>query len=69
MVEGYIEHYNNVCLQLPIPLRMDLLLTPGEHVLWRDLAGCAVEADVVVMLDVAFHQYAARRLRWSRAVV
>ena len=33
----------------------DLLLTPGEHVLRRDVAGCAVQADVVVMLDVALH--------------
>ena len=35
---------------------MDLLLTPGEHVLRRDVADCAVQADVVVMLDVALHQ-------------
>src|SRR5262245_22409716 len=43
-------------LQLPIPLGMDLLLTPGEHVLRRDVANRAVQAGVVVMLDVAFHQ-------------
>jgi hypothetical protein len=43
-------------LQLPIPTGVDLLLTPGEHVLWRDVANRAVQADVVVMLDVALHQ-------------
>jgi hypothetical protein len=40
-------------LQLPIPIGVDLLLTPGEHVLRRDVAHRAVQADVVVMLDVA----------------
>jgi hypothetical protein len=39
--------------QLPIPLGVDLLLTPGEHVLRRDVADGAVQADVVVMLDVS----------------
>jgi hypothetical protein len=43
-------------LQLPIPLRMDLLLTPGEHVLRRDVADVTVQANVVVMLDIAIHQ-------------
>src|SRR5439155_25067518 len=43
-------------LQLPIPLGVDLLLTPGEHVLRRDVANRAVQADVVVMSDVALHQ-------------
>src|SRR5436190_14301778 len=43
-------------LQLPIPLGVDLRLTPGEHVLRRDVANRAVQADVVVMLDVALHQ-------------
>ena len=43
-------------LQLPIPLGMDLLLTPGEHVLRSDVADGAVQADVVVMLDVALHK-------------
>lgn len=42
--------------QLPIPLGMDLLLTLGEHVLRRDVADCTVQAEVVVMLDVALHQ-------------
>src|ERR1700730_3380535 len=43
-------------LQLPIPIGVDLPLTPGEHVLRRDVANRAVQADVVVMLDVALHQ-------------
>src|SRR5690348_8425466 len=46
-------------LQLPIPLGMDLPLSPGEHVLWRDLAGRAVQADVVVKglneVEVTYH--------------
>ena len=43
-------------LQLPISLCMDLLLTPGEHVLRRDIADGTVQANVVVMIDVALHQ-------------
>ena len=43
-------------LQLPISLRMDLLLTAGEPVLRRDVANGTVQADIVVMLDVALHQ-------------
>ena len=43
-------------LQLPIPVGVDLLLTPGEHVLRRDVADRTVQADVVVMLDIAPHQ-------------
>ena len=43
-------------LQLPIPLGMDLRLTPGEHVLRRDVALGAVQADVVVVMHVAPHQ-------------
>ena len=43
-------------LQLPIPLSMDLVLTPGEPVLRRDVADGTVQTDVVVMLDVARHQ-------------
>jgi hypothetical protein len=35
---------------------MDLVLTPGEHVLRRDVANGTIPADVVVMLDVALHQ-------------
>jgi len=37
-------------LQLPISLGMDLLLTPGEHVLRRDVTDGTVQADIVVML-------------------
>ena len=43
-------------LHLPIPLGVDLSLTPREHVLRRDVADGAVQADVVVMLHVALHQ-------------
>ena len=43
-------------LQLPIPLSVNLRLTPGEHVLRGDVANRAVQANVVVMLDVALHQ-------------
>jgi hypothetical protein len=35
---------------------MDLLLTPRQHVLRRDVAGGTVQADVVVMLHVALDQ-------------
>ena len=35
---------------------MDFLLTPGEHVLRCDVADRTVQADVVVMLDVALDQ-------------
>jgi hypothetical protein len=34
-------------LQLPVPLGVDLRLTPGEHVLRRDVANRAVQADIV----------------------
>ena len=43
-------------LQLPIPLGMDLPLTPGEHVLRSDVADGTVQPDVIVMLDVALYQ-------------
>jgi hypothetical protein len=43
-------------LQLPIPLSVDLQLSPGEYVLRRDVANRAVQTDTVVMLDVARHQ-------------
>src|ERR1035438_8867606 len=35
---------------------MDRLLTPGEHLFRRDVADGTVQADVVVMLDVALPQ-------------
>jgi hypothetical protein len=37
-------------LQLPIPVGLNLLLMPDEHVLWRDVADGAVQTDVVVTL-------------------
>src|SRR5271165_4852468 len=43
--------------QLPIPLGMELRLTPGEHVLRGDVTDNTVQADVVVILDVAPHVY------------
>src|SRR5262249_37335494 len=43
-------------VQLPIPLGLNLLLMPGEHVLWRDVADSAVQTHVVVMLYVTLHQ-------------
>ena len=43
-------------LQLPISLCVDLLLPPRQHVLRRDAADGAVQADGVVMLDVTLHQ-------------
>src|SRR3954454_22135073 len=44
------------CLQLSVAFCMDLLLAPEEHVLWRDVADGAVQADVVVMFHVALYQ-------------
>jgi hypothetical protein len=44
------------CLQLPILVGLNLLLMPGEPVLWRDIADGAVQTDVVVMLSVTFNQ-------------
>ena len=41
-------------LQLPIPVGVDLLLTPSEHALRRDVADHTVQG-VVIMLDVALH--------------
>src|SRR5207244_7347305 len=43
-------------LQLPISLSMDLLLAAGEHVLRCDVANGTVQADIVVMSNVALHQ-------------
>jgi hypothetical protein len=39
--------------QLAVPFRVDLLLTPRQCVLRRDVADGTVQADVVVMLDTA----------------
>ena len=38
------------------PLGLNLLLMPGEHVSWRDVADGAVQTNVVVMLHVTLHQ-------------
>jgi hypothetical protein len=35
---------------------MNLLLLSSEHVLWRDVANGTVQANVVVMLNVAVHE-------------
>ena len=43
-------------VQLPIPSGMNRLLSSSEHVLWRDVANGAVQANVVVMLNVAVHE-------------
>src|SRR6202795_137185 len=43
-------------VQLPIPLGLNLLLMPGEHVLRRDVADGTVQTHVVVMLYVTLHQ-------------
>src|SRR5215813_5240340 len=43
-------------LQLPVALRMDLLLTAGEHVLRRDVTRGVVQADVVVVVHVSAYQ-------------
>jgi hypothetical protein len=37
-------------LQLSVSLGMDLLLTTGEHVLRRDVANGAIQADIVLQL-------------------
>src|SRR3974390_3058877 len=42
--------------QLAVAFRVDLLLTPRQHVLRRDVAGGTVQANVVVMLHVALDQ-------------
>jgi hypothetical protein len=42
--------------QLAVAFRVDFLLTPGQHVLRRDVARGTVQADVVVMLHVALDQ-------------
>ena len=42
--------------QLAVAFRVDLLLTPRQHVPRRDVSGGTVQADIVVMLHVAFDQ-------------
>jgi len=56
-------------LQLPIPLGLNLLLMPGEHVLRRDVADGTVPTDVIAMVYVTLN-HASRifqRQRRSRA--
>ena len=43
-------------LQLAIPLGVDLLLPPGEHLLRGDVADSTVHAHVIVMNDIALYQ-------------
>jgi hypothetical protein len=38
-------------LQFPVPLPVNLLLSPGEHVLGRDVPDGAVQTHVVVVLS------------------
>jgi hypothetical protein len=37
-------------LKFPVPVGLKLLLMPGEHVLWRDVADGAVQTDVLAMV-------------------
>jgi hypothetical protein len=39
-------------IQLPVPLGLNLLLMPAEHVLWRDVADGGLQTNIVVMLYV-----------------
>jgi len=43
-------------LQLPVALRVDLLLPPRQHVLRCDVTRRAVQADIVVMAHVSAYQ-------------
>jgi hypothetical protein len=43
-------------LQLPTSLGMDLLLTPGQHVSRTDITDGAIQADIVVMFDIALRK-------------
>jgi len=42
--------------QLPIPVGLNLLLMPGEHIFGRDVADGAVQTDVIVMVYVSLNQ-------------
>jgi hypothetical protein len=42
--------------QLAVAFRVNLLLAPRQHVLRRDLAGGAVQSDVIVMVHVTLDQ-------------
>jgi hypothetical protein len=43
-------------LQFPIPLGLNLLPMPGEHVIRRDVTNGAVQTHVVVMLYLTLNQ-------------
>ena len=43
-------------LQLPVALRVDLLLPPAQHVFRRDVASGAVQAHVVVVVHVTGYE-------------
>jgi hypothetical protein len=43
-------------LQFPIPVGLNLLLMPSEHVRRRDVADGTVQTDVVVMVYVTLNQ-------------
>jgi hypothetical protein len=42
--------------QFPIPVDLNLLLASGQHILRRDIADGTVQADALVMLDLALNQ-------------
>ena len=44
------------CLQFPVPLSLNLLLVPGEHVFGRDVTDGAIQTHVVVMLYGTLNQ-------------
>ena len=47
----------------PAPVVLNLLLMLDEHVLRRDLADCAVQTDVIVMVYVTFSaSFASQRV-------
>src|ERR1700675_3744820 len=43
-------------VQLPIPLGLNLLLMPGEHVLLRHVTDLAVQPEIVVSLHILLNQ-------------
>jgi hypothetical protein len=55
-------------LQFPIPVGLNLLLMPGEHVLWRDIADGAVQTDVVELLYVSSTPSVADVLNWGTSL-
>jgi len=43
-------------VQLPIPLGLNLLLMPGEHVLRRHVTDRAVQPEIVVSVHILLNQ-------------